>query len=421
MSDTYEPPARRRPLPPFLLLLLAFAVGVFAERAGWIPGRANHQPAGLDKTFAPFWEAWDKVHRFFVDRSKVDDKRMTQGAIAGMLASLGDAGHTAYLTKENRERLKEGLEGSLQGIGARVSLRDNRPTILQTMPRSPARKAGLKPGDVLVEVDDKPVGGQSLRQIVDRVRGPAGSEVKLKIRRPGQAKLIDLTVKRAKVEVPEVAWQVLPGEPRLAQLAILNFGKQTHAQLVKALDDLRARGVKGILLDVRGNPGGLKEQAIAVTGEFLKKGQVVFIQEDAEGKQEMIKAKADGKVADIPLVVLINGGTASSSEILAGALQDHKRAKLVGTRTFGTGTVLREYPLSDGSAVLLAVYKWLTPDGREIWHHGIPPDKGLNVPLPAGVNPHLPDNEVKLTAAEFAKLPDVQLRKASEVLTKELR
>jgi carboxyl-terminal processing protease len=419
VSDISNSPPRRR-FPPLLLLLMAFAAGVFTDRFGRAPARDNLPPSRGGKAFAPFQEAWDKVHKHYVDRGRVDDKTMTEGAIRGMLASLGDTAHTTYLTKEDRECLEEEEEGRFQGIGATLAMRDNHPTILQTEPISPARSAGLKRGDVLVEVDGNPVEGQSLSRVIAKLRGRAGSEVKLKVRRMGQAASVTLNVKRARVEVPDIVWQVLPGPP-VAHLAIRNFGKNTPQELRKALNEMHRKDVKRIILDVRGNPGGLKNQAIAVTGEFLKKGQVVFIEQGAGGMQEKRLAESDGKAADIPLCVLINAGTASAAEVLAGALQDHRRARLVGTSTSGTGTVLREYSLSNGGALLLGVRKWLTPHGRQIWHKGISPDKGLTLPLPAGVNPHFPDSEAKLTAEQFAKEPDVQLRKAYKVLTKELR
>src|SRR5262249_30949751 len=214
----------RRPFPPLLLLVLAFVAGVYLDRQGWIPGRADRQPAGLRKTFAPFWEAWDKVQEHYVDRDKVDPKRMTEGAIAGMINSLGDNGHTTYLTKQARERLKEGLAGQLEGIGARITIRNRRPAIVQTMPKSPARAAGLLPEDVLVAVDGQDVTLWSLTQVVARVRGKAGTKVKLRILRAGRPEPFEVEVTRAKVDIPEVSWRLLP-DKRMAHLAFQRFSK----------------------------------------------------------------------------------------------------------------------------------------------------------------------------------------------------
>ena len=343
---------------------------------------------------------------------------MTHGATLGMLATLGDLGHTTYLTKEEVQRLQENLKGELEGVGASITLRKQRPTIVYTLPNSPARAAGMKAGDVIVQVDGKDVQGMPLDQIVRRVRGPAGTEVHLKVLRGDPGTPVDLAIKRAKVDVPDVAWHLLPGAP-IAQVAIRNFGERTDDQLRSALDQARKQGVKGVILDVRGNPGGLKEQAVKVTSVFLHPGEVVFIQKDAEGHEQPVKAENGGTATDLPMCVLIDEGTASSSEILAGAIQDYERGKLIGTKTFGTGTVLGEFKLSDGSAVLLAISQWLTPKGRQIWHKGIPPD--IEVTLPEARSIVLPESGEKLTLEELQKSGDAQLLKALEVLKKDLR
>jgi carboxyl-terminal processing protease len=414
----YDPHSvRRRRLFLVLCLLVAFAVGVQVERRGWLPGGHGQEPPGVRQTFRPFWETWYLAHKYYVDQDSVKDDRMTQGAILGMLASLGDVGHTTYLTKEEVERLKENLKGELYGIGASLSMRKQRPTIVYTLPKSPARAAGLKPGDVIVKVDGKDVQALSLQQIVQRVRGAAGSEVHLRVLRGTPPGPVELDVKRARVDVPDVAWQMLPGAP-IAHVAIRNFGEHTDSQLRDALEAARKEGAKALILDLRGNPGGLKEQAVKVTSEFLKPGQVVFIQKDASGKTKPELAEGDGIAQDIPLCVLIDEGSASSSEIFAGAIQDHERGKLIGTRTFGTGTVLGEFKLSDGSAVLLAISEWLTPKERQIWHKGISPD--IEVTLPPDASFVLPEADAKLNADELAKSKDTQLLKAIEVMKKVL-
>jgi carboxyl-terminal processing protease len=389
------------------LLLAAFAVGVLLDRSGLLPG--SPVPRGLGSTFA---EAWRLVERRYVDRSAVQPARMTDGAIEGMLASLGDVGHTTYVTREELKELQQGLKGELEGIGARVTLRDHQPTIMDTVPNSPARAANLQPGDVILDVNGKSVANLPLQRVVEMVRGPAGTEVRLRLRRKGQAKPIDITIKRAKVDVPEVAWHLLPGVP-IAHVAIHNFGNHADEQLKTAIKEAQQQGATKLILDVRGNPGGLKDQAVAVTSEFLTSGNV-FIMKDAQGQETPVAVKPGGIAPDIPVCVLIDEGTASSAEILAGALQDHHRAKLVGTHTFGTGTVLEPFPLSDGSAVLLAVAEWLTPNGRSFWHKGIPPD--IVVPLPPDATVLLPEAEGNLDASALKNSTDKQLLKAIEVL-----
>jgi carboxyl-terminal processing protease len=335
-----------------------------------------------------------------------------------MLASLGDTGHTTYLTRDEVQQLDENLKGKLEGIGATITLRKQGvPTIVQTMPKSPAREAGLRPGDIILQVDGQDVHGLSLPQLVQRIKGPAGSKVHLKVLRSDPSRSLEMDIQRAQIDIPDVVWQMLP-DASLAHVSILNFGKNADEQLRDALAQVRKEGAKGLILDVRGNPGGLKEQAVKVTSEFLKPGETVFIEKDAHGKMKPVPVEPGGVAQDIPLCLLINDGTASSAEILAGALQDYQRGKLIGERTVGTGTVLRMFQLSDGSAILLAVDQWLTPKERQIWHKGITPD--IAVELPAGASILLPESGTKLSAKALADSKDAQLLKAIEVLKKEL-
>ncbi len=411
-------PVHRSCLSLLLLILVSFALGVQVEKRGWLPSSLRRSSPEDVRAFEPFWETWYLVHQRYVDREQVKDDRMVQGAILGMLATLGDLGHTTYLTKDEVQKQEANLRGEFEGIGCVISMPKQGPTIRQTMPRSPARKAGLQPGDVLIEVDGKDVHGLSLEQLVQHITGPAGSEVHLKILRGDPPKPVDFDIKRAKVDVPDVAWHMLPGQP-IAHVAIQKFGEHTDEQLRAALAEARKQGAKGLILDVRGNTGGLKEQAVKVTSEFLQSSDAVFISKDSSGNEKPVAVEPNGVARDIPMCVLIDEASASSSEIFAGALQDYQRGKLIGMRTFGTGTVLGQFKLSDGSALLLAVDQWLTPKGRQIWHKGIEPD--IEVPLPQGAYRLLPESERKLTADELAKSKDAQLLKAIEVLKKELR
>jgi carboxyl-terminal processing protease len=413
MHDPFYQP-RRSPLTVYFALLLGLGLGILLDRSDLLPGSLGRDIPGLKPTFG---EAWRIVEKHYVDRDRIHPERMTEGAIEGMLASLGDLGHTTYVTKQELQDLQRGLEGNLEGIGARISVRKGRPTIVQALPDSPAQKVGLRAGDVLSEVDGKTVANLSLDQIVQRVRGPAGSVVQLRILRGSDPKPLDLSVTRAKVEVPDVTWHILPGVP-IAHVAIRSFGQNADEQLRQAVEEARQAGVKGLIVDVRANPGGLRDQAVAVTSEFLKAGEIVFIEQDAQGNRTEVPVKPGGIVPDIPLCVLIDEGTASSAEIFAGALQDYGRAKLVGTRTFGTGTVLRPFELSDGSAVILAVDEWYTPKGRQIWHKGIEPDVAVSLPTDAEFL--MPWAEGNLDSESLQKSSDKQLLEALEVLRKQL-
>ena len=400
-------PPRKLPVPLVLVLLAGFALGVLADRAGWIPG-ARRDPPG----YAAFWEAREKIQANFVERDKTKDANLSTGAISGMVAALGDRGHTSYLTKKNRERMREGLAGEIEGIGARVALVSTRATVVQVMTKSPARAAGVKAGDVLVAVDGQSTIGQTLPQVVDRLRGKAGSKVKLRLARVGSKNPLEFAVERKKVDVPEVAWHILPGSPRVAHLAFYRFSATSSKQMHAVLAEIAKKDVAGLIIDLRGNGGGIEVQAVAIAADFLPPDTVVYLKEDANGNREEVLTGGDGNWRDKPMVVLVDGGTASASEILAGALQDNDRARVVGTRTFGTGTVLREFVLKDGTALLLAITKWFTPKGRQIWNQGIQPDKDCLVTLPAGARPVIPDDERPVTAEEFGRTTDKQLVEA---------
>src|SRR4051794_6316076 len=206
MNDDFYVPRRRPRFPLVFLLLATFASGALVERSGWLPGGGlgRREPPGLGNTFEPFWEAWHLVKKYYVDQEKAQDQHMTQGAIAGMLTSLGDFGHTTYLTPDDVKRMQEALTGRFEGIGARLTVRNRLPTILHTLPNSPAREAGLQPGDIMDKVEGQPVANLSLEKLVEKVRGPAGTVVHLQVLRKGKPRQFDIT--RGKVNVPEVAW-----------------------------------------------------------------------------------------------------------------------------------------------------------------------------------------------------------------------
>jgi carboxyl-terminal processing protease len=397
------------------LVLASFAAGVLVERFSPVIG-GRDAPSRVRETFQPFWETWSLVDEYYVDRNAVNPQKMTRGAIVGMLNSLGDVGHTTYLTPEEVQELETSVKGHYEGIGARMTVRQKQPTIVETMPNSPARKAGLRRGDVIIEVDGKSVRNLSLDKLVQLVRGQAGTEVQLRILRPGRDEPIDFAVIRDRVEIPDISWTILPGTA-IAHLAIHDFGAGTTKQLREAVHEIRKKGGKGLIVDVRGNPGGLKEQAVAVTSQFLKSGDV-FIEVDARGNKVAVPVLSGGIATDMPMCVLMDEGTASSAEILVGAIQDHGRAKLIGTKTFGTGTVLKPFPLRDGSAVLLAISEWLTPKGRQIWHKGISPD--IEVELPFGTPILVPDEEATLEPSALERNEDKQLLKGLELLKKQI-
>jgi carboxyl-terminal processing protease len=252
----------------------------------------------------------------------------------------------------------------------------------------------------------------SVDQVTAKIKGPAGTQVTLTVQDPESGDSRDVTLTRARIEVPSVTWQLLPGTS-LVHIQIAAFSDGVSQDLSKALVDAKNHGARGIILDLRNDPGGLLSEAVGVTSEFLKSGNVLQ-EKNAQGKVTNVPVKPTDTTTDLPVVVLINNGTASASEIVSGALQDARRATLIGETTFGTGTVLNEFTLSDGSALLLATEEWLTPSGRVIWHQGIKPD--VEVKLPADVQPLSPEREKDMSAAQLLGTDDVQLLRAIETL-----
>ncbi len=361
-------------------------------------------------------EAWNAIGQDYVDRSSVQPRRMTYGAISGMVDSLGETGHSGFLSPEmvQAERIVE--KGRFAGIGAEVQMKDKHVVIVAPMDGSPAQKAGIRPGDIIVQVDGRDVAGLPLQQVVGKIMGPAGTRVVLTLKDPatGRERTADIT--RADIPLQSVTWRMLP-DSRIAHVRIAFFSRGTSQALEKAAAEIGRRGAKGLILDLRNNPGGLLDMAVSVASLFLESGTVLQ-EKNAKGEIRAVAVEAGGRKSGLPMIVLINAGTASASEIVAGALQDAKRATLVGETTFGTGTVLKSVPLSDGSALMLAVMEWLTPKGRTIWHKGIAPD--VTVALPADISPLVPEAEQGMTAAQLRASKDRQLLRAIDLLKDKL-
>ncbi len=401
-------------LAALVLLGSGVGAGVVLDRSDMIPGSSFAEPTAVVPTFSVFWQAWDLAQQHYVDRNALDSTEMTYGAIEGMLDSLGDTGHTRFLSPETLKEEQAALSGHLEGIGAEISVRNGQPTIVAPLPGSPAQKAGIRSGDVVVKVDGKDVTSLTVDQIVILIRGPAGTSVTLTVIHKGDTATTDITVQRANITVPNVTWTLVPGSSSVAHLLVTQFAENCTNDLVSTIKDARAKGANAFILDLRNNPGGIRDEAVGVASQFLKSGNVL-IEQDAQGHRTTFPVKAGGVAVDAPLVVLINEGSASSAEIVAGAIQDQKRAPLVGATTFGTGTVLTLFNLNDGSAMFLGTEEWFTPSGRQIWHHGISPD--VPVALPNGGVPLTPLEEASMSAQQLQSSQDTQLLRAIQQLS----
>ena len=394
-----------------IVLALFFVGGIMFDRVvmrGFVFG-SDHE--GFNEALLD--EARTIIQNNFVDRDAVTTERLQDGALAGMVEILGDTGHSRFMTPTMVEEQHNYTAGEFEGIGAYVEMRDGFVTVVTPIDNSPAQRAGVQPGFIVLEVAGEDMTGKTLQEVVERILGPAGSEVTITFFNPESGENVTLTIERARIELENVTWAMLPGST-IAYTRVAGFSQDVGKELGAAIDAAEAQGATGVILDLRNNPGGLLHEAVAVTAQFLPPDGVVVLRQDAQGdvKQELVPN--DAAPTSLPVVVLINQGSASASEIVSGALQDAGRATLVGETTFGTGTVLNEFALSDGSAILLATEQWLTPDGRVIWREGIVPDEVVELTGPARLL--TPDTADDLTADELAATEDAQLLRALEIL-----
>jgi carboxyl-terminal processing protease len=352
-------------------------------------------PDNVQNLFTPFWEAWNLVHEQFVDQP-VDDVKLMQGAIRGMMESLGDE-HTSYLEPQVYKTETSRLQGSYEGIGAVVDTTGQYLKIVSPMEGSPAEKAGLKPGDQVISIDGEDMTGVDPEQARQKVIGPKGSQVTLMVMRDGESQPLKFVITRDEIRMNSAEGKML--DNGIAYVDINTFGEKTTSELRQTLDKLMAQNPKGIVIDLRNNPGGYLNTAIEVSSEFIEKG-VVMYEKYGDGRRDEYKALGNGHATNIPLVVLVNEGSASASEILAGALQDYGRATLVGVQSYGKGSVQIWQPLSDDQgAVRVTVARWLTPKERTIDEVGLTPDV-----------------IVEMTADDYAAERDPQLDAAVETL-----
>lgn len=388
----------------FLLVLLALVLVAYLFERSQVLSTEDREGIAL------YAEALKVVKEGYINQKAIDPQKQTYGAIKGMLGSLDDKGHTSFLTPEEAEKNRERYSSKQVGIGVRLENDNDKVVVLDTIDGSPAQEAGVKPGDALVTINGESVRGMNIVEVADKLEGSEGSPVKLTALRGGEEH--EFSLERVKLTVPAVSWNLIPGT-HVAHLRLGSFSEDSSAEFEDAVSEARDNGAERFVLDLRDNSGGWVEQAEKIAARFLPARSVIYVQKDAAGREEEVTVPEDNRPLDVPLVVLVNVGSASSAEILAGSLKDNGRARVVGGKTFGAGTMLEERPLSDGSAIMLATAQWLTPNRDPIQGSGIEPD--IKGGLEEGQKPRPPDQLRGLSRKEtFAH--DAQLKRAFEVL-----
>ncbi|HEX5015172.1 MAG TPA: S41 family peptidase [Candidatus Limnocylindrales bacterium] len=396
--------------------IVTFGIGVGIGRVEMPQSDAGSPQASFKPgdELALIEQAWDTLHEKYVAADELNDRDLAYGAIDGMTEAIGDTGHTEFMTPEERKARNDALQGSYVGIGAEVDTApDGLPMIVGVFRGSPAEKAGLHAGDVVLTVDGRTTVGETLDTTVSWVRGERGTTVVLTVRNGADGPVRTVKVVRDDVHIEPVSWAMIPGT-QTAMLRLEQFSSGASKDLHDALEQINKAGAERLVFDLRGNPGGYVNEAVAIASEFLPSG-TVYQERNAEGETKATEVKPGGIATEIPMVVLVDEGTASAAEIVSGAIQDAGRAQLVGAKTFGTGTVLGEFELADGSALRIGTVEWLTPKGRVIWHEGIEPD--IAVARPAETDPIVPDDLGSMSAAQAKSIADPQLARALQLIT----
>jgi len=380
----------------------------------------QESPKDTNVDFSLFWDVWSRLFRYYIDAATLDTQKLVWGAITGMVSSAGDP-YTVFLPPKENKEFKEDLGGEFEGIGAQLGMKDNRVIVIAPLKGTPAEKAGIKPGDYILKVNDEDTVGWTVPQAVTKIRGPRGTSVNLNILHENSQKPLDLTIMRDTILVPSVEmWVKKVGEieeiggleetekldqaKKVAYLRLSRFGDHTNQDWDKAVGEILTiqsnnGSLAGLVFDLRNNPGGYLEGSVFIASEFIKNG-IIVSQKNSDNTKQDYSVDKRGKLLDIPLVVLVNKGSASAAEIVAGALRDYKRATIVGETTFGKGSVQTPFDLTQGAGLHITTGKWLLPKGETIAKVGVKPDV-----------------EVKLDDATTATT-DGQLAKAIELLLK---
>lgn len=383
----------------FIFLGLFFLGVIASYQAGFYFGKSSKicpvcKPEYVD--FSLFWETWQKVEDKFLETEKIDVQKMVYGAISGMLNSLKDP-YTVFLDPRDSKTFSEDISGKFEGVGMEIGKKGEELKVISPLEGTPAQKAGLRPGDIILEIDGTSTLGISVEEAVDLIRGPKGTSVVLGIFRESWGEVRKITITRAVVEIPSLKWEIKEND--IAYIRVYNFTEKSKNDFDRAAIKILNTSAKKIILDLRNNPGGYLDRAQDIAGWFLKTGEIVTIEDKKDNEKIEYKSRGNGYFSTYPIVCLINEGSASAAEIVAGALRDNLGVKLVGKKSFGKGTVQELIHLSDGSDLKITIAKWLTPKGDSI------NDVGLS-----------PDIEVEFTEEDYDQEKDPQLEKAIEMI-----
>ncbi len=365
-----------------LTFVLGFQLGQFKIAWQWKNYKpsvnfANQTPP-QDKSsidFKLFWDTWDLLSKEYVDKKALDPQKMYYGAIQGMVAAVGDP-YTVFLPPDSQKTTKEELGGSFEGVGIQLGFnKEKRLVVIAPLIGTPAEKSGIKSGDLILKINDKDTTSISLPEAVNLIRGPKGTKIDLNIYHEGDDKPSIVSLQRDTIVVKSVDLREkqTPKGKKVALIKLSRFGERTFDEWSEAVSNTLASGVNAVVLDLRNNPGGFLDGAVFIGSEFIDSGDIV-LQEDSQGFRKGYKVSRNGKLTKIPVVVLINKGSASASEIVAGAIQDSKRGKLIGEQSFGKGTIQESQELSGGTGLHITTAKWLTPKGNWIHNTGLTPD-----------------------------------------------
>jgi len=359
----------------------------------------EEKPENID--FSLFWDAWRYIQEYYLKANDLDYQKMVYGAIKGLVDSLGDP-YTVFFNPEDAKKFTEDVRGNFSGIGIEIGIKQGGLTVIAPLEDTPAWRAGLKAGDRISAINKESTDNLSLDEAIKKIRGEKGTTVILTIMRNGFEQSKDFTIVRDIITIPAIKVSFL--ENNIAHLKLLNFNENSPYEFYRAAVQLIMKNSPGIILDLRNNPGGYLESAVDIAGWFIKRGEVVVREKEKNGREKLFSASGNQAFLKTPIVILTNEGTASASEILAGALRDNRHIKIIGEKTFGKGSVQTLLPLIDNSMIKVTIAEWLTPSGKVI------NDVGLK-----------PDYEVVLTEEDWNENKDPQLEKALEIIKNEIR